>query len=59
MLESARSNPFIYAKFLNTLDHGECCDAMFYLRSRYWLNNDEIMVLSALSSIIITYLCPS
>jgi hypothetical protein len=57
--ESDRFDPFIYAKCLNTLDHGECCDALFYLRSSYWLNIDELTVLSALLSIIITDLCPS
>jgi hypothetical protein len=59
VFESARCDPFIYAKFLNTLDQGECCDALFSLRSRYWLNNDELTMLSALSSIIIIDLCPS
>ena len=59
MLESARSDPFIYSKFLNILDQGECYDALFSLWSRYWLNNDELMVLSDLLSIIITDLCPS
>jgi hypothetical protein len=58
VLESSISDPFIYAKCLDTLDQGECCDALFYLKSRYWLNNDELMVLSSLLSIIITYLCP-
>jgi hypothetical protein len=41
VLESARYNPFIYAKCLDTLDLSESCDAMFSLRSRYWLNIDE------------------
>jgi hypothetical protein len=59
VLESARSNPFLYAKCLDTSDLGECCDALFYLRSRYWLNNNELTVLSALLSIIITDMCPS
>jgi hypothetical protein len=59
VLESARSDPFVYAKCLDTLDLGECCDALFYLRSRYWLNNNELMVLSDLLSIVITDLCPS
>ena len=59
VLESTRSNPFIYAKCLNTLDQGECCDALFSLGSRYWLNNDDLTVLSDLLSIIITNLCPS
>jgi hypothetical protein len=59
VLESARSDPFLYAKCLNTLDQGECCDAMFYLRSRYWVNNDELTMLSALLSVIIIDLCPS
>jgi hypothetical protein len=59
VLESARSNPVLYANFLNTLDQGECCDDLFSLRSRYWLNNDELMVLSDLLSITITYMCPS
>jgi hypothetical protein len=35
VLESARSNLSLYAKFLDTLDLNECCDALFYLRSRY------------------------
>ena len=48
VLESARSNLIPYAKCLDTLDLGECCNDLFYLRSRYWLNNDELMVLSAL-----------
>ena len=48
MLESTRSDIIPYAKCLDTLDIGECCDALFYLRSRYWLNNDELIVLSAL-----------
>jgi hypothetical protein len=59
VLESARSNLFLYAKFLNTLDLGECCDALFYMRSRCWLNNDELTVLSDLSSIMIIDLCPN
>jgi hypothetical protein len=59
VLEYARSDPFSYAKCLNTLDLGECCDALFYMQSRYWLNNDELTVLSDLLSIIITYMCPS
>jgi hypothetical protein len=59
VLESARSDPFSYAKCLNTLDLGECCDALFYLWSRHWVNNDELTVLSDLLSIIITDLCPS
>ena len=58
MLESARSYLIPYAKCLDTLDLGECCDALFYLPSRYLLNNNELMVLSALLSIIITYMCP-
>jgi hypothetical protein len=57
--ESIRFDPFIYAKCLNTLDQGECWDALFSPWSRYWLNNDELMVLSSLLSIIITDLCPS
>jgi hypothetical protein len=52
-LKSSRSDPFLYDKCLNTLDQGECCDALFSLRSRYWLNNDELTMLSALLSIII------
>jgi hypothetical protein len=59
VLKSARSDPFLYAKCLNTLDQGECCNALFYLRSIYWLNNNELTVLCALLSIIITDLCPS
>jgi hypothetical protein len=59
VLEYARSDPFRYAKCLNTLDRGKCCDALFYLQSKHWLNNNELMVLSALLSIIITYLCPT
>ena len=59
VLESTISDPFIYAKLLNTLDQGECCDALFSLGSRYWLNNNELTVLSALLSIVITYLCLS
>jgi hypothetical protein len=59
VLESARSDPFLYVKCLNTLDHGECCDALFSLRSRHWLTNNELAVLSALLSIIITYMCPN
>jgi hypothetical protein len=59
VLESARSNLSLYAKCLDTLDLNECCDALFYLRSRYWLNIDEQLVLSALLSITITDLCPS
>jgi hypothetical protein len=59
VLESSRSDPFIYAKCLDTLDLGECCDDLFYLRSRYWLNNNELMVLSDLLSIVIIDLCPS
>jgi hypothetical protein len=59
VLESTRSDPFIYAKCLNTLDQGECCDALFYLRSRYWLTKNELMVLCALLSIVIKDLCPS
>ena len=48
VLEYARSDPFSYAKCLNILDQGECCDALVSLQSRYWLNNDELAVLSAL-----------
>ena len=59
MLESARSNLIPYAKCLDTLDLGECCDALFYLQSRYWLNIDELKVLSALLSTTIIDLCPS
>jgi hypothetical protein len=59
VLESARSYPFLYAKLLNTLGQGECCDALFYLQSRYWVNNDELMVLSALLSVITIDLCPN
>jgi hypothetical protein len=59
VLEPTRSDLFIYAKCLITLDRGECCDALFYLRSRHWVNNDELIVLSDLLSIIITDLCPS
>jgi hypothetical protein len=59
VLESARSDPFGYAKCLNMLYLGECYDALFYLQSRHWVNNDELTVLSDLLSIIITDLCPS
>jgi len=59
VLESARSNPIPYAKFLDTLDLGEYCDTLFYLRSIYWLDIDEGLLLSALLSITITDLCPS
>jgi hypothetical protein len=59
VLESTRSGPFLYAKCLNTLDHGECCDALFSPWSRYWLIKNELMVLSPLLSIVITDLCPS
>jgi hypothetical protein len=59
VIEFARSDPFSNAKCLNMLRLVECCDAMFYLRSRYWLTNDELTVLSALLSIIIIDLCPS
>jgi hypothetical protein len=57
VLESARSDPFLYAKCLNTLDQGECCDALFYLQSRYWV--DEITVLSAILSLVTIDVCPS
>jgi hypothetical protein len=46
-------------KYLYTLGLGECYDALFYLQSIYWLYNDEMTLLSALLSSIITYLCPS
>jgi hypothetical protein len=59
VLESARSDLIPYAKCLDTLDLGECCDALFYLRSRYWLNIDEGLLLSALLNTRITDLCPS
>ena len=59
VLESARSDPFLYAKCLNTLDHGECCDALFSLWSRYWLTKNKMRMLSDLLSIVITDLCPS
>jgi hypothetical protein len=59
VLESTGSDPVLYAKCLITLDQGECCNALFSLRSRYWLNNDELTMLSALLSIIIIDLCPS
>jgi hypothetical protein len=32
---------FPHAKCLDTLDSGECCDALFSLQSRYWLSIDE------------------
>jgi hypothetical protein len=54
VLESTRSEPFSYYKCLNMLDLGEHCDVLFYMRSRHWLNNDEMTVLSDLLSIIIT-----
>jgi hypothetical protein len=59
VLESTRSYPHLYAKCLNTLDQGECCDALFYLRSIYWVNNDELTTLSSLLSVIIIDLCPN
>ena len=58
MFESTRSDLIPYSKCLDTLDLGECCDALFHLRSRNWLNNEELMVLSALLSIFIIDLCP-
>jgi hypothetical protein len=30
VFKSTRFDPFLYAKFLNTLDQGECRDALFY-----------------------------
>jgi hypothetical protein len=59
VLESTRSDRIPYAKCLDTLDLGECCDALFYLQSRYWLNIDEVLLLSALLNTRITDLCPS
>ena len=59
MLESARSNLFLHAKCLDTLDLGECYDALFNMQSRYWLNIDEGLLLSALLNTRITGLCPS
>jgi hypothetical protein len=59
VLESTRSDLIPYAKCSDTLDLGECCDALFYLRSRYWLNIDEGLLLSALLNTRITDLCPS
>jgi hypothetical protein len=49
----------VCAKCLDTLDLGECCDALFYLRSRYWLNIHEGLLLSALLNTRIINLCPS
>jgi hypothetical protein len=50
--------PRWHAKCLNTLDQGECCDALLSLRSRYWLNIDEGLFLSDLSNNRITCMCP-
>jgi hypothetical protein len=59
VLEFARSDLIPYAKCLDTLDLGGCCDALFYLWSRYWLDIDEGLLLSAMLNTRITYLCPS
>jgi hypothetical protein len=59
VLEYVRSDIIPHSKCLDTLDMGEWCDAMFYLWSRYWLNIDEGLLLSALLNTRITYLCPS
>jgi hypothetical protein len=59
MFESTRSDIIPYAKCLDTLDLGECCDALFYLQSRYWLDIYEGLLLNALLNNRITYLCPS
>jgi hypothetical protein len=59
VLDSSRSDLIPYAKCLDTLDLGECCDALFYLQSRYWLYIDEGLLLNALLNTRITYLCPS
>jgi hypothetical protein len=59
VLEYARSDIIPYAKCLDTLDMGECCDALFYLRSRYWLDIDEGLLLISLLNTKITDLCPS
>jgi hypothetical protein len=59
VLESVRSDLIPYAKCLDTLDLGEGCYALFYLWSRYWLDIDEGLLLSALLNTRITDLCPS
>jgi hypothetical protein len=59
VLESARSVLIPYAKCLHILDLGECCDALLYLQSRYWLDIDESLLLNALLNIRLTDLCPS
>ena len=59
MVESIISDLIPYAKFLDTLDMGECYDALFYLRSRYWLDIDEGLLLSALLNTRIIDLCPN
>ena len=59
MLESDRCDLITYAKCLDTLDMGECCDTLFYLRSRYWLDIDEGLLLISLLNTKITDLCPS
>jgi hypothetical protein len=59
VLESARSDLTPYAKCLDTLDLGECYDALFYLQSRHWLNIDQGLLLSALLNTRITDLCPN
>jgi hypothetical protein len=58
VLEFARYDLIPYAKCLNTLYLGECCDALFYLWSRYWLDIDEGLLLSALLNTRIKDLCP-
>jgi hypothetical protein len=59
VLAYVSSDPFVCAKCLNTLDQCECCEALSYQRSGHLLHIEELMVLGALLSSIITDLCPS
>ena len=59
MLEFAISDLIPYAKCLDTLDMCECYNDLFYLWSRYWLNVDEVLLLSASLNTRIRDLCPS
>jgi hypothetical protein len=59
VLKYARSDLIPYAKCLDTLDLVECCDAFLCLWSRYWLDIDEGLLLSALLNTRITDLCPN
>jgi hypothetical protein len=59
VLESVRYDLIPYAKCLDTLDLGECCKALFYLQSRYWLDIDEGLLSSALLNTRIMDMCHS